>query len=72
MSYTSCEQSQNTCGYLSHMHTSLLLNAHADVSSRARGLMFGLYNHTVCMKAAKALAKLCNCASAPQPSLLAM
>ena len=63
MSLTSCEQSQDTCGYISHMHKILLLHAHADVSSRARGLMFGLYNHTVYMKTAKALAKLCICAS---------
>ena len=51
-----------------------LINAYADVSSEARCLISGrilfIYNHTLCMRATRALTRLRICADSPQPSLL--
>ena len=58
------------------MRENLILNAHADVFSKARCLSFGLSLHqhsffALCMQAAKALASLRIYADTPEPSLLA-
>ena len=49
------------------------LNVHADVTSKAVGLNFGLSIHLqtyLCIQPAKVLTCLCICADTPEPSLL--
>ena len=54
--------------FLSGRYTQvLLLNTHADISSRARGLHL---HPCLCIHAAKVLASLCICAGLPEPLLL--
>ena len=43
------------------------INAHADVSSRARGQNFGMMFLSLCLRAAKALAIMRMCAGSPEP-----
>ena len=50
-----------------------LVNAHTDVFNEARGLKlvcYFIYIHTLCMRAAKALASLHICADLPESSLI--